>query len=403
MSTETPTMLTNTIDPADAVFRWTCPPGLEDVSADEARALLAETMPDGPCPPIEAKPLGLEGHNALSSSLPADRVAGRLMKLRSAYHLIRHRGYLTVPSSASTASHLAAALGELDIPELADGTRSFRVSCTRSGEHAFRSPDVEREVGAVIVERYGSPVDLERYDINLRVDVIADVVLIGIQLSTASLDRRYAWVYRPRVTLRTTLAYGMVTLARRALGEAASRAALPRGEVASGAGDDHSAVARVRALLDPFCGSGTIAIEASFLLPDARIVAADRDEEAVDGARRNLDAVGTTGRIDVRTADARDLDEHYAPGSIDAIVTNPPFGIRMHKEADFRRLYRRFLETAHLILAPHGVIVILVGKKRGIFNTLLRELGLYDLLEVRIIEIGGVYPGIFVLRQRGAA
>ncbi|NBC30771.1 MAG: methyltransferase, partial [Spirochaetes bacterium] len=125
-------------------------------------------------------------------------------------------------------------------------------------------------------------------------------------------------------------------------------------------------------------------------------------EEAVEGTRRNVDALGTPGPVDIRTADARDLDEHYARGSVDAIVTNPPFGIRMHKEADFRRLYRRFLETAHLILAPHGVIVILVGKKRGVFNKLLRELGLYDLLEVRIIEIGGVYPGIFVLRRRGA-
>ena len=76
MSTETPSsMLTNTIDPSDTVFRWTCPPGLEDVGADEARALLAEIVPDGAYPPIEAKPLGLEGHNALSSSLPADRVA----------------------------------------------------------------------------------------------------------------------------------------------------------------------------------------------------------------------------------------------------------------------------------------------------------------------------------------
>ncbi len=75
--------------------------------------------------------------------------------------------------------------------------------------------------------------------------------------------------------------------------------------------------------------------------------------------------------------------------------------MRLHKEADFRRLYERFLRTAHVILAPEGVIVMLVGKKRGLFNKLLRELALYDLLEVRIIEIGGVYPGIFVLRKRG--
>jgi 23S rRNA G2445 N2-methylase RlmL len=206
----------------------------------------------------------------------------------------------------------------------------------------------------------------------------------------------------------------MLALAAQARGETAENPSDPAGanageaEVAGieSAGADRAGTQlpggeALGSLLDPFCGSGTIAVEAAAVLPQAGIVAADKREEAVEGTRANLKALGLTERIGVMQMDARDLDDHFSEESMDAIVTNPPFGVRLHKEADFRRLYERFLRTAHTILTPGGVIVMLVGKKRGLFNKLLRELALYDLLDVRIIEIGGVYPGIFVLRKRG--
>mgnify|MGYP006276203857 CR=1 FL=1 len=420
------------------VLRWTTPPGLEEVSVAEARALLATSSATAHGEHrFEEKPLGLAGHCALATTAPAEAAEEVCRGMRSAYHLIRHRGHFTLgkPHEEVIATEIAAGTRGVSLPELEGGEHTFRVSCTRTGTHSFKSPDIEREVGSIVVERWNPPVDLEHYDVNLRIDIVEAVVLIGVQLTGEGMDKRYPWVYRPRVTLRTTIAYGMIALGRRALGEPPDTAALtappPRGDRGDGgtgtdadadapggrgteaapaagagqtaaatAGDAEAPGSTLRTLLDPFCGSGTIPIEAANLLPGARVLAADRDEEAVAGTRSNADATGVAVRIDLKTIDARDLDEHYETESVDAIVTNPPFGIRLHREADFYRLYRRFLTTAGLILRPRGVIVILVGKKRGLFNRVLREVGLYDLVEVRIIEIGGVYPGLFVLRKR---
>lgn len=414
-----PSILTEALPHNGAVLRWTVPPGLEDLSVTEAKRLLGS---HGAEERFEPEALGLPGHVALRTRRDPEWVAERLRGLRSAYHLIRHHGALRIGVEVGadagvegiTAEELAEGLREMELPELASGTRSFRVSCSRDGTHRFKSPDVERAFGAVLVEEFQAPVDLEHFAVHVRIDIVHQVVVLGVQLTDRSLDRRYPWVYRPRVTLRTTVAYCMLALAAQARGETAENPSDPAGanageaEVAGieSAGADRAGTQlpggeALGSLLDPFCGSGTIAVEAAAVLPQAGIVAADKREEAVEGTRANLKALGLTERIGVMQADARDLDDHFSEESMDAIVTNPPFGVRLHKEADFRRLYERFLRTAHTILTPGGVIVMLVGKKRGLFNKLLRELALYDLLDVRIIEIGGVYPGIFVLRKRG--
>jgi putative N6-adenine-specific DNA methylase len=129
-----------------------------------------------------------------------------------------------------------------------------------------------------------------------------------------------------------------------------------------------------RPLADPFCGSGTIAIEAAMLarrlapglgrgfaferwpgfdaaawraararaaaeaLPDAPapIVAADRDAGAVAAARANAGRAGVSTSIDFREAPLSALAPPAGPG---ALVTNPPYGVRIGEEARLRDLY----------------------------------------------------------------
>jgi putative N6-adenine-specific DNA methylase/tRNA (guanine6-N2)-methyltransferase len=234
--------------------------------------------------------------------------------------------------------------------------------------------DVQRVAGTALVERYGTAVDLEHYDVEVRVDVNHSTCMVGVQWTTDSLDKRYRWVYRPRVTLRTTIAYAMLELAE-----------LPASDAV---------------LLDPFCGSGTILIEGATTRPGIRCLGADRDPEAVAGTRANAEAAGVSQHIEVQEHDARDLDEHYAAASVDALVTNPPYGIRLGRKANYADLYRKFLRGAALVVKPGGRVVVLVGKRRAAFNRVLREVGELSIVSVRVIEIGGVYPAVFVLARR---
>lgn len=169
-----------------------------------------------------------------------------------------------------------------------------------------------------------------------------------------------------------------------------------------------------RPLVDPFCGSGTIAIEAAMIglnlapgswrsfdctewpcMPDAAWDAAD--QEAQDLARDRLDYAIHAGDVDERAlAQAR---RHAANAGVDrhihvvrrdfadiaskadygCIVTNPPYGQRVGESDEVRRLYERMPDVlrrlptwSHHILTSWPNFEELVGqaatRRRKLFN-----------------------------------
>ncbi|HEY2775074.1 MAG TPA: class I SAM-dependent RNA methyltransferase [Candidatus Binatia bacterium] len=129
-----------------------------------------------------------------------------------------------------------------------------------------------------------------------------------------------------------------------------------------------------KALIDPFCGSGTIAIEAALAgrriapgvarsfaaegwswMPaevwaqareeaqdqalerlDERIIATDIDAEALSLARRHAARAGVEADIHFQKRAFADLETSHHYG---CIVTNPPYGVRLEDDDDVRRLY----------------------------------------------------------------
>jgi putative N6-adenine-specific DNA methylase len=126
-------------------------------------------------------------------------------------------------------------------------------------------------------------------------------------------------------------------------------------------------------LLDPFCGSGTIAIEAALLAaglapgrarrfafmdwdgfdeeywegvkaeteaaPAAeppRILASDRDAGAVAAARANAERAGVAGRIEFSCRAVSAVEPPAGPGWV---VSNPPYGVRIQGKGELRDLY----------------------------------------------------------------
>jgi hypothetical protein len=51
------------------------------------------------------------------------------------------------------------------------------------------------------------------------------------------------------------------------------------------------------------------------------------------------------------------------------------------------------------VLRDGGILALLVGRRRGIFNRVLRSFPEFAVEHVRIIEMGGVYAALFVLRR----
>lgn len=133
-----------------------------------------------------------------------------------------------------------------------------------------------------------------------------------------------------------------------------------------------------RVFVDPFCGSGTLPIEAALAglniasgmnrnfacekFPNAPAERAKIQEEAeqiivrdgnlrINGFDINPDAIklsvrhaeraGVRDKIHFQTADVRVLSSRYSHG---VIVTNPPYGERLLKEDELRVLYKDFGE-----------------------------------------------------------
>ena len=235
--------------------------------------------------------------------------------------------------------------------------------------------------GAARLEETGPPCQIE-------VSVLKDVATLTLDTSGSGLHKRG---YRPLVgkaPLRETLAAGLVLL---------------------------SFWKPDRPLVDPFCGTGTIPIEAALIgrnlapglnrsfaaeawptlaaslwqaareeardlarpsLPE-RILGTDLDGEALDLARHHAVRAGVAADIHFQQRDFLELSSKRTYG---CVITNPPYAERMGSSAEVAGLYRaipevlRRLKTwSHFILTAYPDFEALVGQKadrrRKLYNS----------------------------------
>ena len=108
-------------------------------------------------------------------------------------------------------------------------------------------------------------------------------------------------------------------------------------------------------LLDPFCGTGSIPVEAALM--GIRCVASDVDPVVARGAALNFAALGLT-EIGAQQLDARAWGD--SPLRFDAMVADLPYGRSASiKGVDRDELYATFLETTARILQPGARAVLM--------------------------------------------
>jgi len=115
-------------------------------------------------------------------------------------------------------------------------------------------------------------------------------------------------------------------------------------------------------ILDPFCGTGSILIEAGLI--GCRIMGSDVKRYMVRGSTKNLNSLGIKPEYMV-VADARFLP--LATGSVDRIVTDPPYGTAATTLGlTVKDLIDRFLHSAEDVLKDDGIICLAAPKTLGI-------------------------------------
>ncbi len=257
--------------------------------------------------------------------------------------------------------------------------------------------DIQSIVKKAIVERLKSVYGVDwlsetgaKYPI--RVNLLKDEVTIGLDTTGVSLHKRGYRQATAKAPISETLAAALIML---------------------------TPWKKDRILIDPFCGSGTIAIEAALIganiapginrsfiaehwtniLPakdwynaideaykainkdvTMQIQAFDLDPDMVKAARENAERADVSQYIHFQQRDFHDLK---SPKKYGFIITNPPYGERLEEKKDMPKLYSDIGKTfdaldswSYFIVSGYEDAAKYIGKKptknRKIYNGMLK-------------------------------
>jgi putative N6-adenine-specific DNA methylase len=324
-------------------------PGLEPFTAQELTALgfLPNTEPE----------LSPQGGVAFKGDLAALYQAN--LQLRTASRILARLGTFFYATSALELQKRASRLPWERC--LTPGQPlALRVTCHQS--KLYNSEVVARLVAAGLEERLGKPSPIVKFDEEtdghppqlVLVRLVEDKCTVSVDSSGALLHKRGYRLAVAKAPLRETLAAALLMAS----------------------GWDPSAT-----LLDPFCGSGTIPIEAALMqlgLPpglnrrfafmdwpgyqqsafsdqlsavsdrlsaisnkqsEIKILASDRDAGAIKSALANAERAGVEDVIEFK---CQAVSAIMPPAGLGWVVTNPPYGVRVSEGKDLRNLYAQF-------------------------------------------------------------
>jgi len=258
---------------------------------------------------------------------------------------------------------------------------ALRVTCQKS--RLYHEAAVAERLAGAIADRLGKPPPVQKYHEDMSTDfpqlivvrLVDNLCTISMDSSGALLHRRGYRLATAKAPLRETLASAMV--------------------MASGWD-------MTSPFLDPFCGSGTIPIEAALLarrvpagysrrfafmdwpnfdskfwnelLAHAgkaiasdipKIIASDRDAGAIQAAQANAERAGVADCIEFSRKAISAIDPPPGPGWM---VTNPPYGVRLKKTDDLRNLYAQLGKVLRT-RCPGWRVTLLCGRVQLIRST----------------------------------
>ena len=236
------------------------------------------------------------------------------------------------------------------------------VSASRKGKHTYSRYDISYSSLNVLIKKYGFiEGNSKDYDIAIRLDVFNDICNVFIQYTDASFKFRGTNKNFVPGGLRPTIAYGMLLI---------------------------SGIKKEDVFLDPFCGSGTIAIERA-RYNAKKIYASDINKEIISAVRENLKS-----NICLFCEDATKLS--LKDNLINVIVSNIPWGKQVEVE-DISKLYHDFLFEAKRVLKDTGRMVLLTDRDEIISEATKLN---FNIKVVTTLSLHGAHPKVYYLTKR---
>lgn len=239
------------------------------------------------------------------------------------------------------------------------------------GRRNYSRYDLEDALGHALAERLrGRFVSRRRQgaaaadvDCTIRVFVSGEAATFAVRLAAGPLHRRGYKRDASRGTLHPPVAAALAWL------------------LAPGPGE---------VVVDPFCGDGTVPIEAAVAAPEAVVHGSDIDEARVDNARANAARAGAA--VALETADAGHLD--FADSGVDVIVTNPPWNLAVDAGGRLAGDLDPFWAQASRVLSRRGRVGLIMDASHDAAG-IVRGAG-YDVALVQAVRLAGRLSQIVV-------
>jgi len=263
---------------------------------------------------------------------------------------------------------------KIDFSEWLDKERTFRVSCKHIGNENISSQEIEKETGAIITEhiqkknKYEQKVGLDNPDVIFYVYIYDNECYLGIDFCGFDLSKRDYKVFSSASDIKGTIAYSLIRIA---------------------------GYKKEKKLIDPFCSSGVIPIEAALynkcsvnyyrkddfaflkLKPFEKqdfeqfftkltkkedknkslIFASDQQLCHIRSAKKNAKIAAVNKNIEFSKVDTEWLDTRFDKNQIDLIVAKPMFSKYDLKKT--KKIYNEFFYAAKYILSEKGKIVLI--------------------------------------------
>lgn len=284
---------------------------------------------------------------------------------------------------------------------------AFRVKCVKGSDEDMPTPEIEKELGAIIIEHmqkkhdYTQKVSLNNPDIAIFAYLSGNKCHIGVDFAGFDLSKRSYSIFTHPGSIKGTVAYSLIRL---------------------------SEYNHREALLDCFSASGTMPIEAAFFaskfpvnfyskekfiflkfekfkrfdfkkffkkiddnISDEKlnIYNVDSSMKYINYAKKNSKIAGIAKKISFSRMNLEWLDTKFDKGEVGRIVAKIPASAE-----DIEKLYNEFFYQAEFILNDLGKIAV-IGKKGLIEKHSLKHK--FKIMEERSIFSGKEQYNVFVL------
>ncbi len=237
----------------------------------------------------------------------------------------------------------------------------FVVRCERSGGHDFNSLDIEKEIGDIINKNGKLKVDLKNPITIIIVDIVNDHCFLGIDYTGTKLSKRQYRIKLIPNSINSCLAYCMLRFAE-----------LKDKDV----------------ILDPFCKSGEIPIEAVMYLlnipPQQKtfeklafnklikfkpknkiknkklnIYAIEDSQNSLRSAEINAKIANVNKSITFSRYNIEWLDTKFKKSTINKVITYPMFPTNTIPKDKAEKIYKELFYQSEYVLKSKGTVTVL--------------------------------------------